>query len=127
MVPKQIKQLLTFSGMHRLSSVFVLAVLLPHVFATCGLALPGSTFDLKPLRLPAGSSYTVRDVDDSQTRNFSYAFNVCQDIPSPTGCSPKVPASLAVQVTADGSGRCFRLGSNMATAQITLLGLICVN
>lgn len=89
--------------------------------SSCGLTIKGSTFDLSPLTLSNAAFYTVRDLVDSRTRNFTYLFNICSNIVVPSQCSSLNNSIQAPAYQADNNGYCYRLGNSAASEQISLL------
>jgi len=77
--------------------------------------LVGATFDLTPLILGSGFNYQVRDSVDSVERNYSYVFNVCEQVghlPDPLCPKPQEGESLApaYQISEEGAF-CHKLGA----------------
>jgi len=92
----------------------------------CGrpFAEVGTTFDLTPLVLGSGFNYQVKDNEDSVERNYSYVFNVCDNVghlPDPL-CQTHGDDSLApaYQISEEGAF-CNKLGALRYEMAWTLL------
>ena len=107
----------------------LLALAAASAFPSCAYdSGVGARFDLSPLRLGGTGFYSVHDFDNSQTRNYTYNFNVCQNLQTPAPCVASLPpgssSAPAFQIASDGS-RCFRLGGDAAQTRFELLGAAC--
>lgn len=82
-----------------------------------------SSFDLRPLAMGANSYYSVKDVYDTEERNYTYVFNICNNANIPSeSCGPTDAGdgpAPAFQVYDDG--RCWRLGNSWQNVKYALL------
>lgn len=102
--------------------VFGLSALLPSTATpescTQSFSEVGASFDLSPLSLGPRFNYIVKDIIDSIERNYTYVFNVCDNVGHVPDemCSPELAPAYQI-----GDDFCHRLANDPTDAAWTLI------
>ena len=83
-----------------------LLIYIPLILSnSCNFKTSTSTYDLTPLTL-YGSSYSVNDIIDTNVSNYTFLFNICNNVKIPSICPTNTLAVPAYQIS---NNECYTL------------------